>query len=141
MIALLLPFIFKMEDLRHTIKFYYDKGFGPYAIWKKLEKFKVHQWSVYRIVKRLRDTGSVNDRIRSGRLRSVRTPLAIKRVRERIRRNPQRSVRSLSADLKIARRSLQRMVIIDLGLRPYKKRKVHGLTDAQKKTQLERSKS
>ena len=55
----------------------------------------------------------------------------------KIGKNPRYSVKSMSADLKIARRSLQRVVIIKLRLRTYQKRKGYGLTDAQKKIELE----
>jgi inhibitor of nuclear factor kappa-B kinase subunit alpha len=41
----------------------------------------------------------------------------------------------------VSRRSIQRILKEDLGLTPYKRRKVHGLSTQQRRTRLERSKA
>ena len=64
----------------------------------------------------------------------------VKRVRERIRRNPQRSVTQMAAQLGISKRSAFRIVKEDLGLKTYKKRKLHGLSQAQREKREKRSK-
>ena len=74
------------------------------------------------------------------RSRTVRTVAAIKRVREQIRRKPIRSTRKLSAQNKMPQRSIRRIIREDLGLHPYKKRQLHGLTSAQEDKRLIRSK-
>ena len=79
----------------------------------------------------------MENRKSSGRSRTVRTPEKIK-IRERIRRNPTRSARKLAKETNTSRSTIQRILHED-GLRPFKKRKVHGLTDAQKKKRYERS--
>jgi hypothetical protein len=50
-VELLLPFIFKMENLRHTIKFYYDKDFGPCY----LEKVRKLRWIYGAFIESLND--------------------------------------------------------------------------------------
>ena len=88
---------------------------------------------MYRTTKRLNETGSISDRKRSGRIRSRRTASVIKKVRERIRRNPRQSQNKLARDLKMSQSTAHRIIREDLSLRPYKKRKVYGLTELQKK--------
>ena len=65
---------------------------------------------VYRTIRRLRDTGSIQDRPRSGRPRTCRTKERIKRVREKIRRNPQRSATKLALKERIDDRSMRRIL-------------------------------
>ena len=63
----------------------------------------------------------------------------IKKVRERIRQKSQISERKKAVELGISRQSPQRIIIEYFGLKSYKKGKCHGLTDANKKTRVERS--
>ncbi len=88
----------------------------------------------------MKEGKAVDNRYLSGRRRFVRTASMVKRVRERIRRHPQRSARRMACQLGISDGLLRRIIKEDLGLKPYKKRKVHGLTDAQKEKRLVRSK-
>ena len=128
-----------MEE-RAAIKLFHDKGYDPATIIKKLADLNISKMKVYRTVKRLRETGSIEDRKRSGRPRSVRTTQLISKVRSRYWRKSQQSVNKMAHQLKISRSSLNRVVKEELGLRPYKKRKIHGLTRLQEKKRLERSK-
>lgn len=120
-----------MDSEKQTIKFYFESGYKPYAITKMLANLSVSESKVYGVCRRLRNGDSVDNRNRSGRRRTVRTSGAIKRIREQIRRNPQRSVRKLAEQNKMSVTSAWRIVREDLGLKPYKKRKMHGLTNAQ----------
>lgn len=126
-----------MEE-RYTIKFYNDRGFSESDIFKTLKSHGVGRSKVYRTVKRLRETSSIYDRKRSGRPRSVRTKATIKKVMARFRRNPVQSANKMSQEINISTRSLQRIIKIDLGLKPYKKRIQHGLTDVAKKKRFVR---
>ena len=47
----------------------------------------------------------------------------------------------MARDLKISRRSAQKIFTQDLGLFPYKTRKLHGLTEAQMNKRMERCKN
>ena len=129
-----------MDLEKETIKFYYEKNFSPYDIVKKLGSLHISESKIYRVCRRLREGQSVDNRHRSGRPRSARTAGIIKRVRERIRRMPLRSARKMSAQLGISDRSTRRIIKEDLGLKPYKKRKLHGLTSAQIEKRRVRSK-
>ena len=78
---------------------------------------------IYRTIKRYNETGDTNDKPRSGRPCSVRTAALKKRVRERIRRNPRVSMRKMANELKVARRTVQKVVKRDLRMRCLKERK------------------
>lgn len=52
----------------------------------------------------------------------------IKSVRERIRRNLAKSANKMAKDMKILSRSMGRILHNDLGLKTYKKQKIHRLT-------------
>lgn len=65
--------------------------------------------------------------------------LLTERIRERIRRKSQRTVRKMAADLNVSRSSMHNILRKDLGLQAFKKRKVHGVSAASKKKRLERA--
>ena len=96
---------------------------------------------IYRTINRLKETGSITDRKRSGRPRSVRIPAAIKRFRSRIWRNPQQSQSSLARGLGVSKTSINRMLKKGLRLKPFKKRRAQGLSIEEKRKQLHRSKA
>ena len=96
---------------------------------------KIAPSTVSDIIKRFEDSESVDDMPRSGRPRTSRTPKLIKVVRERIRRNPRRSMRKMARELQISEGSVRNIVKKDLRLRPYKLQKAHLLT---KKNQQQR---
>ncbi|KAF2345053.1 Protein of unknown function DUF4817 [Trinorchestia longiramus] len=73
--------------------------------------------SVYR---KFTDTGNVNDKQRSGRLKSTRTEAVIERVSASVTDNPKASIRKRSTQLSISRSTLNRILKKDLKLYPYK---------------------
>lgn len=81
-----------MNDMRSIVIFYHGQNF-PVQIFNRLENDGFSQLFIRRTIKRLKKTGSVDDRKRSGRPRSVRTPRRIKAIQARMRRNPRRSQR------------------------------------------------
>lgn len=93
---------------------------------------------VYYTIKRYKETGSLEDRGRCGRPRSVRTPANIKVIRERIRRNPCRTQKKLALQTNISRISVNRILKYDLKLKAYSRRKVHYLNERLRKLRLER---
>ena len=95
-----------------------------FATLKPLKQF------VYHTIQRFSETGSVNDRHRSGRPRTVRTPQAVKAVAARIRRNPVRTQSVMSREMSISRPTMSRVLNHDLGLRAYRQRTGHFLTAA-----------
>ena len=107
-------------EQRAAIKLFHDNGFSPASIAKQLAKVHIGERKVYRTIKRLRETGTIADRKRSGRPRSVRTPALVNKVKCRLVRNPKQSINHMAYELKVKRSTLQRVVKFDLGLRPYK---------------------
>jgi transposase len=123
---------------RELVKKHFSEGKKPVEIFKLVKLHGIKRDFVYRTIRRLRETGTINDRPRSGRPRSVRTKERIKRIREKIRRNPARSSRKMAKEENVSRFAMDSILRDDLGLRPYRKRKVHGLTQKQKDKRLER---
>lgn len=115
-------------------------GMEPNAIFKTLHTLGISKIFVFRAINRYNETSSVCDRKRSGRPRSVRTKKVVKAVRERIRRNPVRKQKILSREMKIAPRTMSRILKDDLGLAAYKRRTGHFLTDNLKKNRVVKSK-
>lgn len=129
-----------MEEKRAAIKLYHDNGYSPSQILKQLEKLNIGRSLVYRTVKRLSETGFTKDRPRSGRPRSIRTPALKRKVYHRLRRNPQQSANKLARQLNTSSTSIRRIIREDIGLYPYKKRQVFGLTADKKKKRFDRAK-
>lgn len=84
--------------------------------------------TVLATVKRFGELGSVHDRHRSSRRRSVRIVETIERVRASVAANPLLSTRKCACVLNISRTSLMRIQRADLQLRPYKIQQVHHIT-------------
>lgn len=129
-----------MLNVREIIVKQFKSGVSRGDIFRQLRKFKVTRVFVYRTIKRFIDTGSTENRKKTGRKRCVRTAETIKIVRERIRRNCDRSARKLAASLMIPRESVRKILRDDLGLTAFKKKKMHGLTDATISKRMLRSK-
>ena len=53
---------------------------------------------IWRTLDRVKKTGTAEDRPGRGRKRQHRTPGIIKKIREKIRRNPKRSIRKMARD-------------------------------------------
>jgi inhibitor of nuclear factor kappa-B kinase subunit alpha len=92
-------------------------------------------------VKRYQETGSNNDRVRSGRPRTSNTSMNRKRIKGRIQRNPKLSTRKLAKSTGVSRSSVQRILKNHLGLKAFKLQKAHLLTDTMKATRLKMCKA
>ena len=77
---------------------------------------------VYRTIKRYQETGTVEDKVRSGRPSSILTPRVKKAIREQIRGNPRRCMRKIALGMEISRRSVSRIVKNDLGMKSLKRK-------------------
>ena len=95
---------------------------------------------VYRTIKRYQKTGTVEDKVRSGRPSSIITPRVKKAIREQIRRNPRRSMRKIALGMEISRRSVSRIVKNDLGMKSPKRKNVHFMTPQIRQKRTVRSK-
>ena len=114
---------------------YHNEGKSASEISKILS---INRWIVYRTIKRYEETGSIQDRFRKGRPRSVRTPAVRKLVRERVRKNPVRSIQGMAKDFNISTRSMGRIVKEDIGLKCYKFREVQLLSEVNKRRRYEK---
>ena len=112
----------------------------PGEILKLLNLPKCQRKFVYRTIRRFNETGGIWDKPRSGRPCTVTTPKLVKVVRERIRRNPRRPMRKMASELKVSRRSIQRVVTTKLEMCSFKRKKVHYLSATGKEKRVRRSK-
>lgn len=75
---------------------------------------------IRQLIKRFQEQGSVNDLQRLGRPCQTRNKDVIERIRKSIEEDPETSTRRRSFQLSISRRSLQRILVKELKLFPYK---------------------
>ena len=94
--------------------------------------------TVARVLKRYKETRSLEDKPITGRPRTVRTQRLIKNVREKIRRNPNRSKRKLAKDHRVSPATMRRVVKFDLKLYAYKFQKRQVLSEATRLKRKER---
>lgn len=116
-------------------------GNAPTEIFNILKNLKITLRFVYRTIKRYTEDSSFEDRKRSGRPRTVRTPAVIKAVKARIQRNPVRKQKILALQMGLSRTTIKRVLNEDLGLRAYRKKTGHFLNERLKKIRLERSRA
>ena len=89
------------KTINDVIEEYCKKKLPPSEILRLMKEVVSHR-GVYKAVKRFKDTGTCAPRIRSDPERTVRTKKLIKKVREKLRRNPARSARQLAKDYSVA---------------------------------------
>lgn len=130
----------RMEAKRKLIFELHKNGKRNCEILRDLKSIGVNKLFIYRTLKRYKNTGSIHPVKKPGKKRTTRTRTVIKVVRERIRRNPAQSVRSIGRSLGIPKSCIHEITKLDLKLKGYKKQKVHGLTTANKKARVERCK-
>ena len=118
-----------MKDLRGGIIRLFEQGKTGHEIAKEM---KLGNKTVYRIIHRYQETGSYNDKPRSGRPRTARTPANKRKIKGRIQRNPnsrKNSTRKMAKAVGISRRSVQRILHEDIGVKSRKMKKAHRLTE------------
>lgn len=115
-------------------------GKAPKDILRELAHLGVNRKFVYRTIKRFKETGSTARKPGSGRKKTATSAQQVKKVKERLRRNPRRSARKLSRELGISDRSVRRILREHLQVKPFKVQKVHALSEKQKQVRLERCK-
>src|SRR5690242_14093794 len=129
-----------MNDLRRFIVRAFERGERQADTSWRQKSYGVSGQLISSAIKRWREIGSIADKPRTGRSRTVRTPQRIKAVRVRIRRNPRRSQRKQASQTGVSQTSIRRILKEALGLTPFKRPKVHGLLTQQRRARLERSK-
>ena len=97
--------------LRKTILKMDSQGYKVTLISKILD---MPNSSVWNIIRKFQTTKEVADLSRTGRLRCMRTPKKIKAIRERVRRNPKRSMRKMASEVGISKSSMHCLIHEDL---------------------------
>lgn len=128
----------KTKDRRASILALHQAGITPADIAKRL---LIPRTTVFNNLKRFKETGTMDDRPRSGRPKTATSNRIVKVIREKIRRDPRRSMRKMAADAGISEKSVRRICKTRLNLRPYKIQKAHVLTESMKKIRLQRCKA
>lgn len=129
-----------MDAKRDLVLKLHLNGFKKSQILSKLHALDVNYKFIQRTIARYNDSGSVRIKKKVGRKKSVRTQKLIKTVRERFRRNPRQSGRKMARKLNVSNTTFRRLVKEDLGLKAYKRRRIHGLTEKNKMERVKRCK-
>lgn len=116
------------------------KNFKKCEIVSTLKALNVTKLFVHRTIKRYLETGSYSPKPKKGRPRTVRTKSAVKLVKERYKRNPAQSARAVAKAIGMRKSSMHLLLTKDLGMKAFKKQKVHGLTQKQKAARVVKSK-
>jgi inhibitor of nuclear factor kappa-B kinase subunit alpha len=96
--------------------------------------------TVYNVMKRYSETGSIDSKPIPGRKRSVRTKRLVDVVRKRVSRNPRRSMRQMARSLDISETTMRRVVHEDLKCKALKLQRRHLISAASKAKRLDRCK-
>lgn len=127
-----------MKEYRGGIIRLFEQGKSGYQIAKDMN---LNVNSVNKIIKRYRETGSFEDRPRSGRPKTARTPINKRKIRGRIQRNPssrKNSTRKMGAAVGISEASVRRILHEDLGMKSRKQAEVQNLDEEKIRKRLER---
>jgi len=126
----------KSKEIQTAVKKKNEIGDGPTKIFRDLGG-EVSLQTIKLWIKMIRETGSINLAYSPGRPRAIRTKNNILKVKQRMAQKKKKvSTRRLAAEMKISRRSVQRILREDLGCFPYKKIKQPKLTDLQKRKRV-----
>ncbi|XP_059096817.1 uncharacterized protein LOC131891306 [Tigriopus californicus] len=106
-------------EMREAILSLHSEGETCQEIARTLSSLKVTKSTAWYTIKRYKYTGSVENRPKSGRPRSIRTRKLIEATRSKIRRNPKRSIRKLASEAGVGRESMRKVIRKDLKMKAY----------------------
>lgn len=121
-----------MKKLREGIIRLFEQGKTGYQIAKDMG---INEKTVYNTINRFQETGSADDKKRSGRPRTARTPANKRKIKSRIQRNKstrKNSIRKMARAVGISIGTVHTILHEDLGANAWKEMKAHGLTDKAK---------
>ena len=110
---------------RNTIVTLHAKGESNSCIAKKLQ---ILCETVWKVVKKLKETGETSNLPGQGRKPIFRTKLLVKNIRQKLRRNSRRSAAKMAAEAGISQTSMCRILKKDIRTYPYKMQKRHELS-------------
>lgn len=138
--AVLVYFATTMDVKRQLVLNLHKKGLRQVDIFRKLQTDNINLRFIQRTIKRYKEHGTVDVKRKPGKKRSVRTKDLVKKVRKKILRNNKRSARILAREHNISRSSMRRVLKEDLGMKPLKKTRTHGLTIKNKQDRKQKCK-
>ena len=103
-------------DKRTAIVELFKAGNSKREICKSLKENRMLVW---RTLKRYEETGGIQNRPGQGRPRTVRTPKLVKVTREKIRRNPKRSIQKFAKESKVLYGTVSTVFHKDLKMSPF----------------------
>ncbi|KAF2905019.1 hypothetical protein ILUMI_01156 [Ignelater luminosus] len=107
----------EMYEKRVAVLALHKVGKSANQIYSLLKKLPITKRFVFRTIARYKETGSVENRPRKGRPRSLRTEKVIKAVRSLIIRNALRQQKVMAREMHIPSRTLSRIIKEDLGMK------------------------
>lgn len=134
----IITFLCRMKELRAGIIRLFEQGKSGRQIAKDMN---LPQRTVSDAIKRYQETGSHEDRPRSGRPRTARTPANKRKIKARIQRNKnsrKNSTRKMGAALGISEASVRRILHKDLGVKSRKEAEAQNLTNDHIQKRAER---
>ena len=84
------------------------------------KKLHIRHETVWKVVKKFKETGETCYRPDQGRKRTVRTKRLVKNTREKVRRNSRRSAAKMAAEAGISQTSMGQILKEDIITYPYK---------------------
>ena len=125
----------KYLDKRIAIAELFKAGKSHKEICKNL---KVNRMLVWRTLKRYKESGNVQNRPGQGRPQSTRTTKLVKGTREKVKKNPKRSIQEMA---KVSQGTMFMIIRKDLQMSPYKHKKKQLLSAKTAEKCLARAKS
>jgi transposase len=125
-----------MSETRIAVIALHRSGKQPSEISKTLA---IHRSTVHRTISRYVEIGTVCDRPRIGRPPSSNTSAVRHKIKARLQRNSQLSLRKVAKEIHINRETVRHIVKNVFMLNPYKLQRVHLLTEKMKLVRLQRA--
>ncbi|CAD6195120.1 unnamed protein product [Caenorhabditis auriculariae] len=104
-----------------------------------VKKLKVSRVLIFRTAQRYRHLGTSDDMQKRGRPATVTTPEAVKAVREKIRRTPERSVRKMAKKYEMSQGLMRTIVKDKLKMIPYRMQKGAFLNQKNKTLRMKKA--
>ena len=108
---------FTMAVDRNAVIKLHKSGKSNVEIAKRLE---MNRFTVWKIVKKFQKTENPPARPGRGRKRSVRSSQYLKNTREKLRRNPRQSCRTLATAAGVSKSTMHQVLRENLGVKPFK---------------------
>lgn len=127
-----------MSERRSLIISLFKCGIKPTEISKR---FSIPRTTVFDAIKRYKQLNTLQDRPRSDRPKFSDIKSVHDKLRLRLKRNPQRSMRKLAIEINVNRETLRKIAKNVFKVKPYKLQKAHLLTGKMKQQRLKISKN